>query len=216
LFLKKKCINGSSDETRLGEEVREMPPSRAESGGGGVKLPSIVSGIPSPRCPACFVSVLCCAPGAEGGGGGSCCSKQVKKDGPHQRGGGDDHGAARRAGGSGAKDPLVINGKVLVQKEQPIRFSPCSPGHIIEMCKYLGVNPDREFYLLSVVRRAVVAPFPQDWAVGEYVYFTCVAWCMWRTSCVHCAPSHVAPDFPGEAKKKREKLRCLLLRRIFF
>jgi hypothetical protein len=93
----------------------------------------------------------------------------VKKDGPHQRGSGDDHGAARRAGSIGARDPLVINGKVLVQKEQPIRFSPCSPGHIIEMCKYLGVNPDREFYLLSVVRRAVVAPFPQDWAVGMYI-----------------------------------------------
>lgn len=34
------------------------------------------------------------------------------------------------------------------------------------MSKFLGVDPDREFYLLTVVRRAVVAPFPEDWAVG--------------------------------------------------
>lgn len=96
--------------------------------------------------------------------------EQVKKDGLHQRpGGGVDNGGVRRAGGSEANAPIVINGKVLVQKEQPIRFSPCSPGHIIEMCKYLGVNPDRQFYLLPVVRRAVVAPFPQDWAVGVYI-----------------------------------------------
>ena len=50
---------------------------------------------------------------------------------------------------------------------QAIRFSPCSPGQIIEMCKFLGVDSDREFYLLAVVRRAVVAPFPEDWAVGS-------------------------------------------------
>ena len=34
------------------------------------------------------------------------------------------------------------------------------------MSKYLGVDPDWEFYLLPVVRRAVISPFPQDWAVG--------------------------------------------------
>lgn len=53
-----------------------------------------------------------------------------------------------------------------LQHGQAIKFSPCSPGQIIEMSKFLGVDPDREFYLLAVVRRAVVAPFPEDWAVG--------------------------------------------------
>jgi hypothetical protein len=62
---------------------------------------------------------------------------------------------------------IILDGKLLVQKEQPIKFSPCSPGQIIEMAKYLGVDPFREFYLLTVVRRAVIAPFPHDWAVGE-------------------------------------------------
>ena len=49
------------------------------------------------------------------------------------------------------------------------------------MSKYLGVDPDWEFYLLPVVRRAVISPFPQDWAVGvdrlgqQYYYnkYTC-------------------------------------------
>ena len=122
----------------------------------------------------------------------------MKKDAVH-RGGGNDQGATRRAGASAAaqnQKGIVLDGKLLVQKEQPIRFSPCSPGQIIEMCQYLGVDPDQEFYLLPVVRRAVVAPFPQDWAVGVY--------CAWRgaglaarSSRVRRAPLHAAPCVPG-------------------
>lgn len=35
------------------------------------------------------------------------------------------------------------------------------------MAKFLGVDSKKEFYLLPVVRRAVVAPFPRDWDVGH-------------------------------------------------
>eukprot|EP00291_Cryptomonas_curvata_P026806 CAMPEP_0172168654 /NCGR_PEP_ID=MMETSP1050-20130122/10268_1 /TAXON_ID=233186 /ORGANISM="Cryptomonas curvata, Strain CCAP979/52" /LENGTH=334 /DNA_ID=CAMNT_0012839621 /DNA_START=320 /DNA_END=1321 /DNA_ORIENTATION=- len=34
------------------------------------------------------------------------------------------------------------------------------------MAKLLGVDAEREFYLLNLVRKAVIAPFPQDWSVG--------------------------------------------------
>lgn len=94
------------------------------------------------------------------------CRQQVKQNRAHQRGGGEDHAAARQKSKGEPEKGIMLHGKLLVQREQHIKFSPCSPGEIIEMAQYLGVDPNREFYLLPVVRRAVVAPFPQDWAVG--------------------------------------------------
>jgi len=53
-----------------------------------------------------------------------------------------------------------------VAKAKSIRFHPCSPGQILQMAKLLGVKPDKETYLLPIVKRAVLAPFPEDWMVG--------------------------------------------------
>jgi len=65
--------------------------------------------------------------------------------------------------------------KILTQT-QAIKFSPCSPGQIIEMAGFLGVDATREFYLLPVVRRAVVAPFPIDWGLGQLFCGIKVGW----------------------------------------
>lgn len=48
-----------------------------------------------------------------------------------------------------------------------IRFQPASPGQVLQMAAFLGVDPSKEFYLLPTVKRAVAAPFPSDWAVGH-------------------------------------------------
>lgn len=54
-----------------------------------------------------------------------------------------------------------------IKEQRTIVFQPCSPGQVLEMAKFLGVDSKKEFYLLPVVRRAVVAPFPRDWDVGH-------------------------------------------------
>ena len=57
-----------------------------------------------------------------------------------------------------------------------IKFSPCSPGQVLTMAKLLGVDAKRDFYLLPLVRKAILAPFPQDWSFavdqkGETYYY---------------------------------------------
>jgi len=44
------------------------------------------------------------------------------------------------------------------------------------MAGFLGVDATREFYLLPVVRRAVVAPFPIDWGLGQLICGKQVGW----------------------------------------
>ena len=101
-----------------------------------------------------------------GQGGGGVKLPSIGKQGAHG-GGGNERGGSRRGRDTDReRKGLVLDGRLLVQKEQALKFSHCSPKQIIEMSGYLGVDPAREFYLLPVVRRAVVAPFPDDWAVG--------------------------------------------------
>mmetsp|Transcript_35052 Transcript_35052/g.109532 ORF Transcript_35052/g.109532 Transcript_35052/m.109532 type:complete len:596 (-) Transcript_35052:477-2264(-) len=55
-------------------------------------------------------------------------------------------------------------------KNPKIMFSPCSPAEVIEMAEFLGVDWTKEFYLLPIVRKAIVAPFPVDWEISRDQY----------------------------------------------
>jgi hypothetical protein len=64
------------------------------------------------------------------------------------------------------KAQMLDSGSQIPVTAKKIKFSPCSPGQVLTMAKLLGVDAEQEFYLLNLVRKAVIAPFPQDWSVG--------------------------------------------------
>jgi len=111
------------------------------SGKGSLKLPAIAPGVRA-------------SPGGGGPNGGSF-------KGLPGVGGGSFKGSL---GANGTSEKRQKSGHV---PRAVIKFQPASPGQVLEMAAFLGVDSGREFYLLPTVKRAVAAPFPSDWAVGE-------------------------------------------------